>query len=116
MQRQEDGMIVIACDFTGVDWDERIPMIEGHRGSVLSLGALELAIAGATKMSEGFACTMCLREFEAGEKGWRHPDPPAAANGDAVICWDCVQQADRSFGKDPDTDWERKLAPTKRWR
>ena len=43
MQRPEDGGIVISCDFTGIDWDERIPMIEGHQGSVLSLEALAMA-------------------------------------------------------------------------
>ena len=40
----------------------------------------------------------------------------AQANADAALCWDCIQQADRAFAKDPDTDWDRKISPTNRWR
>ncbi len=117
MQRTTpDNLIVIACDFTGLDWDERIPMIEGHRGSVLSLDALAMAIDGAEPIDEPTPCTMCLREIETGTRAWRHPEPPDDANPDAVICWDCIQQADRAFAKDPDTDWDRKIPPTGRWR
>ncbi|MEQ9455304.1 MAG: hypothetical protein RLN76_12035 [Phycisphaeraceae bacterium] len=116
MQRHEDGLVVIACDFTGTDWDEEIPMIEGHHGSVICLEGLALAIDGAADQAEGFSCTMCLREFEAGDKAWRQENPPATANPHAVICWDCIQQADRSFAKDPDVAWDRKIAPTNRWR
>jgi hypothetical protein len=118
MQRTENGMIVISCDFTGVDWDERTPMIEGHHGSVLSLDALARAIDEAAPAGDNFECTLCLRAFEAGEKCWRHPDPPfpESANPHAVICWDCIRQADRAFAKDTDTDWDRKIAPDERWR
>lgn len=117
MQRTTDNnLIVIACDFTGKDWDERIPMIEGHRGSVLSLDALALAIDGAAPVDAKIPCTMCLRDIEPPDKAWRHPNPPATANPDAIICWDCIQQADRAFDKDLDTEWSRKIPPDKRWR
>lgn len=117
MQRTTaDNMIVIACDFTGTDWDERIPMIEGHRGSVLSLDALALAVDGAVPVAETASCTMCLRDIEPPTRAWRHPDPPDTANPDAIICWDCIQQADRAFDKDPDTQWTRKIPPDGRWR
>lgn len=118
MQRTENGMIVISCDFTGADWDERRPMIEGHRGAVLSLEALALAAEQMADAPEPFECTMCLRKYERGETCWRHPDPPHpdTANPNAVICLDCIQQADRAFAKDPDTDWQRKLPATERWR
>ena len=118
MQREENGYIVISCDFTGIDWDERIPMIEGHKGSVLSLDALARAIDEAAEAKEKFHCTMCRRRFDPPETCWRHPDPPCpdTANLEGVICWDCIQQADRAFAKDPDTAWDRKIAPDKRWR
>ena len=118
MQRTEDGLIVISCDFTGTDWDEVTPMIEGHRGAVLSLDALARAIDEAGPVSEPFECVMCLRPFDPPEKAWHHPDPPfpESANPDATICWDCIQQADRAFAKDPDTPWERRTEPSKRWR
>jgi hypothetical protein len=115
MQRTEDGMIVISCDFTGEDWDEVQPMIEGHQGSIISLKALDLAIDHACEQAEKFTCTMCLRHFAAGERAWK-PDPlPAGANPRAIICWDCVRQADRSFARDEDTEWDRKIAPDDRW-
>ncbi len=116
MQRTTPDGIVIACDFTGIDWDEQIPMIEGHRGSVLSLQALAMAVEGAGEAAENFECVMCKRAYEAGEKSWRHPDPPENANPHAVICWDCIQQADRGFARDPDTPWERQIEPSTRWK
>jgi len=118
MQRTEHGLIIISCDFTGIDWDEHIPMIEGHRGSVISLDAVALAVEQAAPSTEKFQCTMCRRDFDPPEKCWRHPGPPHpdTANPEAVICFDCLQQADRAFAKDPDTDWRRKLPATDRWR
>ena len=115
MQRTEDGMIIISCDFTGKDWDEVAPMIEGHQGSIISLEALDLAIDNACDMDKKFQCTMCLQDKDAGERAWK-PDPtPEGANPRAVICWDCIRQADRSFSKDKDTQWDRKIAPDQRW-
>ena len=116
MQRTEDNQVIISCDFTGEDWDQIAPMIEGHRGSVISLKALDRAIREAGPADEPFTCTLCLREYDEGEKMWRHPDPPEGANADATICFDCIQQADRAFARDTDVDWERKLPPTEKWR
>ena len=116
MQRVTPDGIVIACDFTGEDWDGETPMIEGHKGAVLSLAALARAIDEAEPAPENFECVLCLRAFDAGEKAWRHPDPPATANPDAVVCWDCLQQADRTFARDKDVEWERRIEPSKRWR
>lgn len=118
MQRTENGLIIISCDFTGIDWDERVAMIEGHRGSVLSLEALARATDEAAPAAANFECTMCRRAFEAGQKAWSHPDPPfpETANPHAIICWDCIEQADRTFARDPDTDWNRKLKPSDRWK
>jgi len=115
-RKTDDNKIIIACDFTGADWDEVAPMIEGHHGSVLSLAALDLAIDGAADADAKFQCTMCLRYFDPPAKCWRHPDPPDQANPDAVICWDCIQQADRAFARDPDTDWDRKIPPDRTWK
>jgi len=109
MQKHEDGYIVIACDFTGTEWDEQVPMIEGHRGAVICLDALRRAIDQAAEADAPFMCTMCRREREAGKKMWRHPDPPETATPDAAICWPCIRQADKAFGKDPDTDWQQQL-------
>jgi hypothetical protein len=85
---------------------------------VISLPALERAINETEESSEPYECVMCLRWVQPPEKRWHCPEPskPETANPKAVICWDCMQQADRTFAKDPDVDWDRKLAPTQRWR
>ncbi len=116
MQRETKEGILIACDFTGIDWDQEMPMIEGHGGSVLSLSALAQAIEEATPLQEGAVCTLCLRTLAPATRAWAHPQPPATANPEAVACWDCLQQADRTFARDPDTDWERRIPPDSNWR
>ncbi len=115
MQKQVPGGIQICCDFTGQVWDQEIPMIEGHRGSVISIAALALAVEQALPTPVSVACTLCLRTVEPGTRIWSHPAPPPEANREAVVCWDCIRQADRAFAKDPDVDWERKIAPDRQW-
>jgi hypothetical protein len=116
MQRPTPEGIVLACDFCGRDWDMEKPMIEGHRGSILCIDCLARAIGDAADAGEPFACTMCLRRFDAGGRRYRSVEPSTDANADAVICWDCIQQADRAFGKDAQTDWQRRIEPDNRWR
>lgn len=113
MQRQVSGGIELACDFCGVTWDQVKPMIEGHRGSILCLECLAKAIEQAEESKEAFTCTMCRVEREEGMKVWRGEQLPGVQL--PGVCWDCVQQADRAFGKDADVDWTRKLPPTQRW-
>ncbi len=101
MQRNEDGGIVISCDFCLTDWDEVIVMIEGHKGSVLCLDCLKFALKLARPAEASFDCRMCLQHFEPGEPVFRHPDTPEAA-----ICEGCMKQAAGTFSKDPDIDWK----------
>ena len=108
MQRNEDGGVVISCDFCGTDWDELVPMIEGHRGSVLCLECLKAAHDQARPQDPLFSCTMCLREgLPVDLARWTHPSPSPTANRLAVICADCISQAAGTFSKDPDVDWMR---------
>ncbi|GAB4195694.1 MAG: hypothetical protein Kow00105_09940 [Phycisphaeraceae bacterium] len=115
MQRTEPDGIVISCDFCGTDWDEVIPMIEGHRGSVLCLSCLKSALDQATQTESPFECTLCLSGKPAGTRSWRHPDPTPSAglNPNARICWDCVRLAAKGFHKDPDVDfrWDSSKYP-----
>lgn len=115
MQRTEPDGIVISCDFTGIDWDEEIPMIEGHRGSIICLDALVKAVDGASEVTEEVECTMCRRKKQPPERMWQPTESHENANPAAAICWDCIQQADRSFSRDPDTEWERKIPPDENW-
>ena len=115
MQRTEQAGIVISCDFCGTDWDELIPMIEGHRGSVLCLACLKQALDNATPADEPFECTLCLSGKPAGVKVWRHPGPQASEglNAGATLCWGCIRLAAKGFHKDPDVDfrWDSSKYP-----
>ena len=121
MQRNDDdGMVIISCDFCGEDWDEVKPMIEGHHGSVLCLNCVELAIDQIGAGEDKFHCTLCLQEREAdvrrylptrsesvGDAGEAVLPLLPGANKDAALCIDCLNQAAGSFSKDADTDWKK---------
>lgn len=116
MQRTEDnGGIVISCDFCGTDWDEQLSMIEGHRGSVLCLECLKLALDAAEPADEATDCSLCLSGKPAGTKRWRHPSPKPSPglNTGATLCWDCIRLAAKGFHKDPDIDfrWDSSKYP-----
>lgn len=116
MQRQTNEGVLLACDFCGTDWDQVKPMIEGHRGSIVCLDCLGRAVEAAAAADAAFKCTMCQQDREPATPVYRNPAPDEQANIEAALCWDCIQQADRAFSKDPDTEWERKIKPTDRWR
>jgi hypothetical protein len=115
MQRNEDGGIVISCDFCGVDWDEELSMIEGHKGSVLCLACLKRALDEATPADDPFKGTLCLSDHPAGTKRWLHPEakPSPGLNADAPLCWDCIRLAAKGFHKDPEIDfrWDSSKYP-----
>lgn len=106
MQRKVHDGVIIACDFCGTDWDQVKPMIEGHQGSVLCLSCLEQALANLWPSPAPIRCTLCLREQPAGTSHWRPPSPNPVANPAATVCRSCVEQAARTFDKDPDVDWK----------
>ena len=116
MQRQTPEGVILACDFCGTDWDMEKPMIEGHKGSILCIDCLARGIEEAKPAPAGFMCTMCRQDYEAGTKAYIPLERAPNANPKAVICWDCLQQADRTFARDKDTDWERRIEPSKKWR
>ena len=106
MQRTENKLIVISCDFCGVDWDEVIPMVEGHHGSILCLDCLKLGLAKNAPQAEPFQCTLCLQHRIASTAAYR-PSPLApTANPNAYACISCIKQTARAFDKDPDIDWK----------
>lgn len=102
MQREQDGGVIISCDFCGEDWDQIKPMIEGHRGSVLCLECLKLALPALERGSSPFNCPLCVRnDIPASTPRWSNPLRPVA-----IACKDCLHQAARAFDKDPDVDWK----------
>ena len=108
MQRNEsNGGVVISCDFCGTDWDEVLPMIEGHRGSVICLECFKQAHADLTEQAGEFQCTLCIREnLPQDLPRWKPDDPSAQADRQAIVCGDCIQQAAGAFDRDQDVDWK----------
>jgi hypothetical protein len=101
MQRPEDGLIVIVCDFCRRDWDGVEPMIEGHHGSVICLECLKSALHAVRTDGAAFSCTLCLKEKLAGAVGsWQQ------VGSDARVCQDCLRQAAKAFSKNADVAWK----------
>ncbi len=115
MQRNENGGIIISCDFCGTDWDEELSMIEGHKGSVLCLACLTQALDNTQPAEDTFQCTLCLSGHPADTKRWLHPDakPSPGRNPDAPLCWDCIRLAAKGFHKDSDVEfrWDSSKYP-----
>ncbi|MEM6334577.1 MAG: hypothetical protein AAF823_14690 [Planctomycetota bacterium] len=120
MQRTaDDGGIIISCDFCGIDWDpygttDQPAMTEGHRGSVLCVNCLRKAMdairAGRAWRDAPYTCALCLKEHGVEVPGWSWPSEagevvPAGRNVDAVLCYDCVRLAAKTFHKDRDVDF-----------
>ncbi|MEM0914959.1 MAG: hypothetical protein AAGB29_05575 [Planctomycetota bacterium] len=128
MQRDVDGGVVISCDFCGKDWDpydaaQALPMTEGHHGSVLCLACLRRAMAEIAEAGDGFTCTMCLRDFAGGVPAWRYTaddtveeEAPPGRNKGAVLCYDCLRLAAKTFHKDKDVDfrWDPTAFPPRK--
>ena len=98
MQREENGQIVISCDFCRRDWDGVEPMVEGHHGSIICPPCLKAALrhidssaadpASALPPSK-YTCTLCLRFNIPGTLArWSNPAHP-----EAVVCQDCIKQS-----------------------
>lgn len=92
------------CDFCRAAWGEDLPMVEGHRGSLICVKCLTIAYAEVIRAGAGVPheqvdnCTMCLSHRE--DPHWRSP-----AYDDAVICRWCLERAALMLAKDPETDW-----------
>lgn len=106
MQRTETDGIVISCDFCGVDWDEVLPMIEGHHGSIICLSCLKTALEQKSPAIHEFDCTLCLLHHPKETVCWIPTAHPTAANPKATACQSCINQAAGTFSKDPDVDWK----------
>ena len=102
MQRIEGEYLIVSCDFCGTDWDGRFPAIEGHRGSIICLECLKIALKELAAGNAEYACVLCLRErIAAAKPRWAHGNHPQT-----YACADCVDQAAGAFDKDPDVPWK----------
>ena len=110
MQRIEDNALIVSCDFCGTDWDGQFAAIEGHRGSIICLECLKLALDNLVVAGETFKCVLCLREpIPATTARWHHANHPKTYS-----CASCVEQAAGAFDKDPDIDWTWENKPAEK--
>ncbi|CAN5678395.1 hypothetical protein BH11PLA1_BH11PLA1_23320 [soil metagenome] len=107
------------CDFCRRSWSDDLPMVEGHKGSLICARCVSAAytqiihlrdgeqgVKGPLKSVEadGPACTMCLER--RAELYWRSPMYPEEA-----ACRRCLRQAAGALEQDPDFGWKRPLPP-----
>src|SRR5215468_443404 len=101
MQRIEDKALIVSCDFCAIDWDGSSPVIEGHRGSIICLECLKIALDGLEPAASDYQCVLCLREsIPSTLPRWSHRNRPSTC-----ACRNCVHQAAEVFDADPDIPW-----------
>ncbi len=98
----------VLCDFCRRAWTHDLPVIEGHRGSIMCGHCLAAAytavvLGGDSTGPPGYTCTMCLEQRP--DRGWRSPAFP-----DAVVCERCLNLAATALEKDRDWNWRRPTA------
>lgn len=98
-------MTDVLCDFCHTAWTHDLPVIEGHRGSIICGNCLTVAYTAVVLRSDGrapsgYTCTMCLEKRPDG--AWQSPAYP-----EAVACERCIKLAAATLEKDRDWAWRR---------
>ena len=107
MQRIEDGSLIISCDFCRTDWDGVSPVIEGHRGAIICLECLKLALDSLITGDSTYKCVLCLRDpLPATLARFSHSASPTT-----YACRDCIHQTADVFDRDSDIDWQWTARP-----
>ncbi len=94
------------CDFCGKAWSEELPMVEGHRGSLICATCLSVAYADvvlrgqSTAPPEGVTCAMCLEVRKDAQ--WQSP-----VKTESFVCLRCLKQSARMLEKDAESKWKR---------
>ena len=91
------------CDFCGGTWTEDLPMVEGHKGSLVCGRCLKVAyveVLTGKHGVEGAECRLCLEE----RKGllWQSP-----VDESACVCERCIRQASTALTQDETSGWSR---------
>jgi len=109
-QRIEEGWLIVSCDFCGTDWDGQSAVMEGHRGAIICLECLKVALGNLAPGADAYKCILCLRDpIPAVIARWHHEKHP-----DVFACRGCVHQAADVFDRDSSIDWiwtDRPRAP-----
>lgn len=106
-----DGSVTFRCDFCLAAWDGALPMVEGHRGSIVCGRCLSVAYAELVHLRSGRpcqpgeVCVLCLEEGRP-ETHWESP-----SRAGVLACRRCVKQSAGVLHKDRDTAWTKPPAP-----
>lgn len=97
------------CDFCRQEWTEALPMVEGHRGSLicgacLTIAYTEVFLLNLSGAPAGATCTMCLQEITG--PAWKSPEH------DCLVCKRCLNQAASTLSKDKDFNWKKPTLAT----
>lgn len=92
------------CDYCGSVWTEELPMVEGHKGSLICGVCLREAYRRVVLLNEnsgeeGYSCALCL--LTKSEPAWRSPSTGATA------CTWCIKKSAGMLAKDPDLGWKK---------
>jgi hypothetical protein len=93
------------CDFCRKGWGDDLPMIEGHRGSLICANCLSVAYAeimtdAGEPRAEEEECRLCLEHKDGPH--WRSP-----IDESVLACKRCVKQSAGVLHKDKSFDWSK---------
>ncbi|MCC6428128.1 MAG: hypothetical protein IT435_15065 [Phycisphaerales bacterium] len=101
-----EGNAFFKCDYCLRPWAEELPMVEGHRGSLICAECLteaytQVVHAGAKAVpAEKETCAMCLEVRKDAQ--WR-----STRGTSSLVCLRCIKQSARMLEKDPECGWKR---------
>lgn len=108
----DQGEIAFRCDYCRTQWDEKRPMVEGHRGSLICGSCLSIAYTELVHLTSGCvpdrkdACLLCL-ENGRDELHWASP-----IDETVIACRRCIKQSAGVLHKDPDSPWKKPADPS----
>ena len=109
--QEAQGGEFFVCNFCSKGWTEELPMVEGHRGSLICGQCLSIAYTEIVHLRAGSPvepdekCIMCLESQRPG-LSWRSP-----INTAGLVCTRCVKQSAGVLFKDPDNGWAKPTNP-----
>ncbi|MEA5556266.1 hypothetical protein [Nodularia spumigena] len=93
----------VLCDFCQSEWHDDLPLVEGHRGSIICgvcLKAACLKLDADALVVSARSCTMCTEYRD--DPAWEGTLVP-----ESVICARCINLGAKTLQRDKDYTWTR---------
>jgi hypothetical protein len=109
--KNAEGELQFVCDFCAKPWTDSLPMVEGHRGSLICGQCVSIAFSEVVHLRTGNpvekeeTCVLCLESDRPGLH-WRSP-----VREQAVACVRCIKQSAGVLHKDSDEPWSKPSSP-----